>query len=197
MTAGSGIVHSERTGAQPRAAGHELFGIQAWVALPKSHEECAPAFTHYGAGDLPLLQDGGVTLRLIAGEMNGVRSRVDTPMAMIYADLQLAAGATFQFDARYDERAIYTLEGEIDLAGERFVAGQMLVLRPGQSVTLRAQTSARCMLLGGEPADAPRHIWWNFVSSSKDRIEQAKADWRAGRFAVVPGETEFIPLPEN
>jgi redox-sensitive bicupin YhaK (pirin superfamily) len=197
MTAGSGIVHSERTGPEPRAKGHELFGIQAWVALPKTHEECAAAFAHYGAADLPLLQDRGVTLRLIAGEMSGARSAVATPMAMIYADLELATGATFQFDERYDERGIYTLEGEIDLGGERFSAGQLLMLRPGRPVTVRAQTNARCMLLGGEPADGPRHIWWNFVSSSKDRIEQAKADWRAGRFAAVPGETEFIPLPDS
>ena len=197
MTAGSGIVHSERTGAEPRARGHELFGIQAWVALPRSHEEMAPAFTHYGAADLPVLNDRGMTLRLIAGEMQGVRSPVATPMAMIYADLELAAGGAFQFDARHGERGIYTLEGEIDLAGERFTAGQMLVLKPGAAVTLRALTPARCMLLGGEPADGPRHIWWNFVSSSQDRIEQAKSDWRAGRFAAVPGETEFIPLPES
>jgi len=197
MTAGSGIVHSERTGPVPRAAGHELFGIQAWVALPKSHEECAPAFTHYAAAELPLLEERGVQLRLIAGEMAGMHSPVATPMAMIYADLALAAGATLQFDARYAERAIYTLEGEIDLAGQRFAAGQMLVLRPGQAVTIQAHTAARCMLLGGEPADAPRHVWWNFVSSSSERIEQAKADWKAGRFGTVPGETEFIPLPES
>jgi len=196
MTSGSGIVHSERTGAEPRAAGHELFGIQAWVALPKSHEECAPAFTHYGATDLPLLSERGVTLRLIAGEMQGLRSPVATPMAMIYADLQLEAGGSLQFDARYAERAIYTLEGEIDLAGERFGPGQMLVLKSGAAVTIRALGAARCMLLGGEPADAPRHIWWNFVSSSRERIEQAKADWTAGSFAAVPGETEFISLPE-
>ncbi len=144
MTAGSGIVHSERTGAEPRAAGHELFGIQAWVALPKSHEECAAAFTHYGSGELPLLDDGAVTLRLIAGEAEGVRSPVESPMAMIYADLALAPGATFQFDARYAERGIYTLEGEIELQGERFAAGQKLVLKPGIPVTIRAQTRARC-----------------------------------------------------
>jgi redox-sensitive bicupin YhaK (pirin superfamily) len=174
-----------------------LFGIQAWVALPRSHEEMAPAFAHYGAADLPVLNDRGMTLRLIAGEMHGVRSPVATPMAMIYADLELAAGGAFQFDARHAERGIYTLEGEIDLAGERFAAGQMLVLKPGVAVTIKAPTHARCMLLGGEPADGPRHIWWNFVSSSKERIEQAKADWRAGRFAAVPGETEFIPLPES
>jgi len=197
MTAGSGIVHSERTGPALRADGHELFGVQAWVALPRAHEESEAAFAHFGAGELPLLQERGVDLRLIAGEMHGVRSPVTTPMAMIYADLALAAGAELSFDARYPERAVYTMEGELELAGERFAAGQMLVLKPGQAVTLRGSSSARCMLLGGEPADGPRHIWWNFVSSSLERIEQAKADWRAGRFAAVPDETEFIPLPET
>jgi len=197
MTAGSGIVHSERTGPALRADGHELFGVQAWVALPRAHEESEAAFAHFGAGELPLLQERGVDLRLIAGEMHGVRSPVTTPMAMIYADLALAAGAELSFDARYPERAVYTMEGELELAGERFAAGQMLVLKPGQAVTLRGSSSARCMLLGGEPADGPRHIWWNFVSSSLERIEQAKADWRAGRFAAVPNETEFIPLPET
>jgi len=197
MTAGSGITHSERTGPALRASGHELFGIQAWVALPRAQEECAAAFEHFDAGELPLLQEKGVQLRLIAGEMHGVRSPVNTPMAMIYADLELAAGAELSFDARYPERAIYTLEGEINLAGERFAAGQMLVLKPGQDVVIRGGSAARCMLLGGEPADGPRHIWWNFVSSSLERIEQAKADWRAGRFAAVPAETEFIPLPES
>ena len=197
MTAGSGIVHSERTGPALRAGGHELFGVQAWVALPRAHVETAAAFEHFGAGELPVLQERGVDLRLIAGEMHGVRSPVTTPMAMIYADLALAAGAELSFDARYPERAIYTMEGELELAGERFAAGHMLVLKPGQAVTLRGSSSARCMLLGGEPADGPRHIWWNFVSSSLDRIEQAKADWRAGQFAAVPGDAEFIPLPDT
>jgi redox-sensitive bicupin YhaK (pirin superfamily) len=195
MTAGSGIVHSERTGIELRQRGHELFGIQAWVALPRAHEECAPAFRHYGSAELPLLEERGVKLRLINGEVQGVRSPVATPMAMIYGDLELAAGAQFHFDARYPERALYTLEGELELDGQRFGPGRMLILRPGMPATLRALSAARCMLLGGEPADGPRHIWWNFVSSSAERIEQAKRDWTAGRFAAVPGETEFIPLP--
>jgi len=199
MTAGSGIVHSERTDTLRRAAAHELSGIQAWVALPRSHEEQAASFQHFGSKALPLLGERGVELRLIVGEIQGVTSPVRTPMGMIYADLILAPGASLHFDARYPERAIYTIEGEIDLGGERFGPGRMLVLRPGQPVTLTGSDTspARCMLLGGEPADGPRHIWWNFVSSSRERIEQAKADWRAGRFAGVPGETEFIPLPEG
>lgn len=195
MTAGRGIVHSERTPPGVRADGHDLYGIQAWVALPRSHEECEPAFRHFASAELPVLSDGGLTLRLIAGEMAGRRSPVTTPMAMIYADAELSPGATLPFDALYPERAIYVVEGEIEVAGERFGPAQMLVLRAGLPVTIRAVSAARLMLLGGEPADGPRHIWWNFVSSSRDRMEQAKADWAAGRFAAVPDETEFIPLP--
>ncbi|MEO6369294.1 MAG: pirin family protein, partial [Steroidobacteraceae bacterium] len=195
MTAGRGIVHSERTSPALRAAGHTLHGIQAWIALPRSHEECEPAFAHFGAAELPLLVDGGASLHLIAGEAGGARSPVETALPMIYADAQLAAGATLQFDAHYAERAVYTVTGEIEIGGERCAPSQMLVLKPGAAVTIRAITASRCMLLGGEPVDGPRHLWWNFVSSSRERIEQAKQDWQAGRFAQVPGETEFIPLP--
>jgi len=195
MSAGRGIVHSERTPADARAAGHQLFGIQAWVALPRSHEESAPAFRNFGAAELPMLSDGGIAVRLIVGEMAGRRSPVQLPMATLYADAELSAGATLPLDAYYTERAIYTVEGEIELGGERIGPGQMLVLREGQPVVIRALTEARLMLLGGESADAPRHIWWNFVSSSAERIEQAKADWRDGRFEGVPGDAEFIPLP--
>jgi redox-sensitive bicupin YhaK (pirin superfamily) len=195
MSAGSGIVHSERTGPEMRAHGHELYGIQAWVALPRLYEESAPAFEHFGSADLPVLTGRGVTMRLIAGEMEGRISPVRLPMETLYAELLLEPGASLPFDALYEERAIYTCDGEIDLNGEQVGPGQMLVLGKGKAVTIRAITAARVMLLGGEPADAPRHIWWNFVSSRLDRIEQAKADWQASRFAAVPEETEFIPLP--
>ncbi len=195
MTAGRGIVHSERTPPDVRAAGHALHGIQAWVALPRSHEECEPAFAHFDASQLPVLSEGGLTLRLIAGEAQGARSPVTTPMAMIYADAEFTAGASLLFEARYAERAIYTVAGELEIGGERFGPSQLLVLKPGMAVTVRALSAARCMLLGGEPVDGPRHLWWNFVASSRERLEQAKADWAAGRFAAVPGETEFIPLP--
>jgi redox-sensitive bicupin YhaK (pirin superfamily) len=195
MTAGRGIVHSERTPPALRAAGHTLHGIQAWIALPLSHEECEPSFAHFDADELPLLVDGGASLHLIAGEAGGARSPVATALPMIYADAQLAAGATLQFDGHYAERAVYTVSGEIEIGGERCAPSQMLVLKPGIPVTIRAVTAARCMLLGGEPVDGPRHLWWNFVSSSRERIEQAKQDWEADRFAKVPGETEFIPLP--
>jgi redox-sensitive bicupin YhaK (pirin superfamily) len=197
MSAGRGIVHSERTPDGARAAGHELFGIQAWVALPRTHEESEPAFTHFGTAELPVLSDGGMTVRLIVGDMAGRHSPVTLPMATIYADAELSAGATLPFDAYYPERAIYTVEGEIDLAGERVGPGEMVVLKEGEPVLIRAVTEARLMLLGGERADAPRHIWWNFVSSSTERIEQGKADWREGRFGAVEGDTEFIPLPDQ
>jgi redox-sensitive bicupin YhaK (pirin superfamily) len=197
MSAGRGIVHSERTGHVARARGEgKLFGIQAWVALPRSHEEGEPAFTHYGVESLPVLGDRGVRLRLIAGEALGARSPVQTPMAMIYAHVDLDAGAAVPFDATYEERALYTVSGVVEIAGDRFGPGQLLVFRPGDRITVRAVEGARFMLLGGDPMDGPRHIWWNFVSSRPERIEQAKADWRAARFDSVPGETEFIPLPD-
>ena len=196
MTAGKGIVHSERTGQEARAVGAKLFGIQSWVALPRANEEDAPSFVHYADRDLPILDGSGIRARLIAGEAFGARSPVQTPMAMIYADVELSAGAAVPFDATYEERAIYTVSGEIEIAGDRFRAGQLLVLRPGDAITIRATGPARIMLLGGEPMDGPRYIWWNFVSSRKERIEQAKADWKAARFDSVPGESEFIPLPE-
>jgi redox-sensitive bicupin YhaK (pirin superfamily) len=195
MSAGKGIVHSERTGQEARAVGAKLSGIQAWVALPRSHEEGEAAFVHYGADDLPVVSGDGVTARLIAGEAFGARSPVDTPMAMIYADVTLVAGASVPFDATYEERGLYTVDGEIEIAGDRFGPGQLLVFRPGDRITVRAVSPARLMLLGGAPMDGPRHIWWNFVSSRPERIEQAKADWARGRFDSVPGDTEFIPLP--
>src|SRR5690606_33766449 len=177
------IVHSERSPDEARATGHELFGIQAWVALPRAHEESAPAFEHFSAADLPLLSDGGMDVRLIIGEMAGRRSPVTLPMATLYADAELSAGATLPFDAWYPERAVYVVEGEIELAGDRAAAGEMLVLREGLPVLIRALRETRLMLLGGASADAPRHIWWNFVSSSSERIDPAAAARQAGRVA--------------
>lgn len=197
MSAGRGIVHSERTGQEARAKGEgKLYGIQAWVALPRSHEEGEPAFTHYGADSLPVLGDRGTRLRLIAGEALGARSPVQTPMSMIYADVELEPGASVPFDPTYEERGLYTVQGVVEIAGDRFGPGQLLIFRPGDRITVRAVEAARFMWLGGDPMDGPRHIWWNFVSSRPERIEQAKADWKAARFDSVPGETEFIPLPE-
>jgi redox-sensitive bicupin YhaK (pirin superfamily) len=195
MTAGRGIVHSERTPQELRPAGSELFGIQAWLALPEHAEETDPAFSHHGADTLPLLEDRGIRLRLIAGELHGRRSPVPTFSDTLYADVELAAGAVLPLDASHEERAVYLASGEVEIAGRTHAPGRLLVLRPGDLLSATALQPARLLLLGGEPMDGPRFIWWNFVSSQEDRIEQAKADWEAGRFAPVPGDDESIPLP--
>ncbi len=197
MTAGRGIAHSERTAPDQRTAGAKLFGIQSWVALTAKDEETAPTFEHYGADEMPVLTGEGKTVRVIAGSVLGATSPVRTSSPMFYADVALEPGAAVPLDPDHDERAIYTVEGEIDIAGDAFGPGQLLVFKPGDRNTVRARGAARFLMLGGEPLDGPRHIWWNFVSSRKERIEQAKEDWKAGRFDTVPGETEFIPLPER
>jgi redox-sensitive bicupin YhaK (pirin superfamily) len=198
MSAGRGIVHSERTPAEMRTTpSSRLFGIQAWAALPKSHEEGAPSFIHHGTGDLPRIAGDGKTVRVVMGALYGARSSAVFPHDCFYAEAVLAPGAVLPLDPDYDERAVYVVSGEIDITGQAFQAGRLLVFRPGDRISILATAQARLILLGGEPMDGPRHIWWNFVSSSKDRIDAAKADWKAKRFAPVPGEAEeFIPLPE-
>jgi redox-sensitive bicupin YhaK (pirin superfamily) len=196
MTAGRGIAHSERSAPETRARGGRMFGMQSWVALPKKFEETEPGFAHHPASSLPVVEGQGVTVRLIAGELFGASAPVQTLSDMFYADVTLAAGARVELPAGHEERAAYTVDGTISVDGGSHGAGQLLVFKPGATVTLQAGAApARVMLLGGEPMDGPRHIWWNFVSSSPERIEQAKADWRAGRFAPVPDETDFVPLP--
>jgi redox-sensitive bicupin YhaK (pirin superfamily) len=197
MTAGRGIAHSERTSPELRSIGTKLFGIQSWVALSANDEEAEPDFVHYGVEDLPVLEAVDKIVRVIAGSLLGASSPVKTSSPMFYADISLGAGASLPLDPDYDERAIYTVAGEVEIAGDVFGPAQLLVFRPGDPITIRANTDARFMALGGEPMDGPRHIWWNFVSSRKDRIEQAKADWKMARFGPVPGDTEFIPLPES
>jgi redox-sensitive bicupin YhaK (pirin superfamily) len=197
MTAGRGITHSERTGPEMRASGGELSGIQAWVALPREAEETEPAFAHHPREALPVLRGDGIEIRLIAGVLFGARSPVATLWDTVYADAALEPGARLPFPPEHEERAIYPVGGEIELEGGCVEPGRLLVLRPGREVTITAASPARLLLLGGAAMDGPRQIWWNFVSSSRERIEQAKADWREGRFAAVPGETEFIPLPES
>lgn len=196
MTAGRGITHSERTSAPLRQTGSRLYGIQAWAALPKSHEEQAPAFVHHAADELPVIRDNGIRTRLIMGSAYGETSPVSFPWAALYAEAVLAPGAVLPLDANYEERAIYVVSGEIDIAGDRFGPGRLLVFKPGDRISVMALSNARLMLVGGDPMDGPRHIWWNFVSSSKERIDQAKEEWRTGKFDSVPGEHEFIPLPE-
>jgi len=198
MSAGSGIVHSERTSPEQRVLGPRLFGIQAWAALPKSHEENAPTFAHFDAAQLPRMSGEGKTVRLVMGQMFGQSSPAEFPHPSFYAEAVLAPGAVLPLDADYDERAVYVVSGEIDIAGDTFNAGRLLVFKPGDRISILATAQSRLILMGGEPMDGPRHIWWNFVSSSKDRIDAAKADWKAKRFAPVPGDLEeFIPLPDR
>lgn len=198
MTAGRGIVHSERTAPERRLGASSLAGLQCWVALPRRHEEDEPSFEHVGADRLPVQDGEGARARLIAGEFFGMRAPVPTLSPMFYVDLQLQPGARLDVPALYPEQAIYVVEGRLDLGADGvFDGGRLLVLKPGATVTLAAGAGgARAMLLGGEPMDGPRYLTWNFVASSAERIEQAKDDWRAGRFPQVPGETEFIPLPD-
>ena len=197
MTAGRGITHSERTDPALRGHANRLFGIQSWVALPAAAEECAPDFVHHAAATLPVLDAGGARVRLIAGEAWGARAPVATVADLFYADATLAPAAALPLPDGHEERAAWLLEGEVTVGPDTFAPGQMLIFRAGDRMSLRAgPTGARVLLLGGAAMDGPRHLFWNFVSSRPERIEQAKADWRAGRFARVPGdEAEFIPLP--
>jgi len=197
MTAGRGIAHSERSPADARQGSEGMFGIQSWIALPQAHEETAPSFQHFDAGSLPLIEDGGVRARVIAGSAFGKTSPVGMLSEWLYAEVVLAPGASAPLDPDQEERAIYVAEGEVDIAGETFEGPRLLIFRPGDRITVRALRRARLMFLGGAALEGPRYIWWNFVSSRKERIEQAKEDWKTGRFAPVPNETEFIPLPEG
>jgi redox-sensitive bicupin YhaK (pirin superfamily) len=197
MTAGKGITHSERFDGLIREHGGLMHGIQAWVALPDGAEEIDPAFAHHGQDDLPTYDGDGLKARLIAGKGFGAEAQVKTYSPMVYAHWELAAGATAGFPAEYPERAAYVSAGQIEVDGHTYHAGQMLVFAPGETVAIKAEQPSTVMVLGGEPI-GERHIWWNFVSSSTDRIEQAKADWQAGRFTLPPHDhDEFIPLPTS
>ena len=196
MTAGRGITHSERF-EKARSQGGRMHGIQAWVALPLADEETEPCFAHHGADDLPTHEGGGLWARLVAGKGFGAKAKVKTHSPMFYAHWQLAAGAKAQLPAEYSERAAYVVSGAVEVEGSRHEAGRMLVFSPAQPVPFTALRPATLMLLGGEPV-GERFIEWNFVSSSKARIEQAKSDWRAGRMKLpVHDDKEFIPLPDD
>ena len=200
MRAGRGIVHSERTTPERKQKGQKLFGIQTWMALPEGDEEGDPAFMHHGETELPVVDADGVRARLIAGSAFGATSPLATSSETLYGDVALAPGGVVPIDPAYEERALYTIDGEIEIAGDAFGPGQLLVLRPGDAITVRnhGNAPARFMLFGGAPMGGARYIWWNFVSSRPERIEQAKEEWRRGRFDTVPGdEEEFIPLPEE
>jgi len=199
MTAGRGIAHSERTGEAVRAQGHRMHGIQSWIGLPQADEEAPPAFQHFGVDDLPDRNDKNVTLRLIAGSAFGLAAPVKTFSPIFYADARFAPGGALHYAAEHEERAFLVIEGEVQTGGiEVHGPGAMLALDKDEEITLYANAPARVMLLGGARLDGERHIWWNFVSSSKDRIERAKQEWRDGRFGLIPGDDkEFIPLPES
>jgi hypothetical protein len=198
MTAGRGIVHSERTGSELRTTGSPIHGLQMWVALPAAKEEMAPGFAHHEVQEFPMVRDEGVFARVVIGSLYGKTSPVPTVHETMFANVALRPGATLPIDAGHEERALYLVDGTLDIAGDTFAPGQLLVFKPGDKVTVKAVTDAHLVICGGAPMDGPRHIWWNFVSSRKDRIEQAKADWKAGHFGKVPGdEIEFIPLPET
>ncbi len=197
MTAGRGIVHSERTAPQRRQQDSSLFGLQCWVALPRAQEEIDPGFVHTGAQQLPVEVGEGIVARIVAGSFFGCRSPVPVLSDLVFADITLQPGATVSVPPEYDEQAVYVVQGQVECGADGvFEAGRLLVLKPGAGVTLKAAAGARVVVVGGEPMDGPRYLTWNFVSSSPDRIEQAKDDWRQQRFAMVPGESEFIPLPD-
>jgi redox-sensitive bicupin YhaK (pirin superfamily) len=194
MTAGRGITHSERF-ERARAEGGRLHGIQAWVALPQEHEEVEPAFAHQGIEGLPTYEGGGLWARLVAGEAFGARASVRTHSPLFYIHWEISAGAEAELPAQYPERAAYVVRGQVEIGGDRIESGRMVVFSPGRPIRFKALEKATVMLLGGEPL-GPRFIEWNFVSSSKERIEQAKADWRAGRMKLPKlDDQEFIPLP--
>ena len=197
MTAGRGIVHSERTPEAERASGSPISGMQTWLALPDGKEEIDPAFEHVAAEHLPQIDGDGVTARVIMGSLWGVTAPTTQHAETIYADIALEAGASILIDAQADERGILVATGEASLDGQPLETHSLYILQPGVPMTLRATKACRVMLLGGEAFKTPRHVWWNFVSSSRDRINQAKDDWKAGRFPKVPGdEIEWIPIPE-
>jgi redox-sensitive bicupin YhaK (pirin superfamily) len=197
MTAGRGIAHSERSPADERAVGPELSGIQTWLALPVAKEELEPSFEHVPANQLPSVEGDGVRLRLIMGEGFGARSPVTQHSPTIYAAIDLAPGAALVLDHQADERALYLLEGDADVDGSPLMPQHLALLAPGYLPMLSSVGGARLMLCGGAPMDGERHVWWNFVSSSRDRINEAKRAWRAGEFALPPDDhDEFIPLPE-
>ena len=198
MTAGRGIVHSERSPEELRGSPMAMSGLQTWLALPDNKEEIAPLFENTSHRDLPVIDAEGVTGRVVIGALHSFVSPVKTASETLYADLTLAPGARLQIPADAEERAIYVLSGDVNIAGDRFPADRLLVFRPGDEIIISSEAGAHFMLFGGDSLGSKRYIWWNFVSSSKERIEQAKEEWRTGRFDIVPGdEEEFVPLPES
>lgn len=196
MTAGCGIVHSERTPDAERAAGHRIEGLQTWLAMPEAEAESAPSFQHVPAAEVPMLHRDGVAIAIVAGHAFGHRSPVRTCVDTLYASVDFSAGSALMLDDEHLERAIYPLDEGLQLDGQPLAAGELHVLLDAGPARLSASAPVRAMLLGGAPV-GPRLLWWNFVATTRERIDQAKADWTAQRFGTVPGEAEFIPLPER
>lgn len=197
MTSGRGIVHSERGDPALRKSARQLFGIQSWVALPTAHEDAEPAFSHHPAASLPNISLPGVEMRLIAGDAFGEKSPAPTFSRMFYLAAELEVGATLTLPAEHEERGVYLVQGEVLVSDLSLPEKHLAYLPAGKEVGIKAKSQSRLMLLGGEKMDGERFIWWNFVASSKQRMEEAKQRWHEQRFAAIPGETEFIPLPER
>lgn len=198
MTAGRGIVHSERSPEELRGSAMTMSGLQTWLALPDAKEEMAPVFENTSRATLPEFRDGGAHGRVVIGDFDGVRSPVRGHSDTLYADIRLEPGGEVRIPADAEERAIYVLDGDVSIAGDKFPPDRLLVFRPGDEIVVNSEAGAHFMLFGGASLGSKRYIWWNFVSSSKERIEQAKNEWKTGRFDIVPGdEEEFIPLPES
>jgi len=195
MTAGRGIVHSERGDPARRKSTRRVFGIQSWVALPKAQEDAEPSFSHHAAASLPRIRRPGVDLRLIAGEAFGEKSPAPTFSRMFYLAAELATGAVLSLPPEHEERGVYLVQGEVFVSDAQLPEKSLAFLPAGKAIDIKAIKQSRLMLLGGDKLDGPRYLWWNFVASSKERIEAAKTRWREQAFAAVPGETEFIPLP--
>jgi redox-sensitive bicupin YhaK (pirin superfamily) len=198
MTAGRGIVHSERSPEELRGSPMAISGLQTWLALPDDGEEVAPGFANTASAALPEIAEDGATGRLVIGALEGLKSPVHTASETLYADITLSPGARFRVPPDAEERAIYVLEGSVEIAGDRFPSDRLLVFKPGDEIVVGSEAGAHFMLFGGASLGSRRYIWWNFVSSSKERIEQAKEEWKTRRFDIVPGdEVEFVPLPES
>jgi redox-sensitive bicupin YhaK (pirin superfamily) len=196
MTAGRGIIHSERTPPLTRASGHTMHGIQSWIGLPQAAEDTPPSFVHVAAKDLPSKTLGGVVLQIVVGKAYGLEAPVPIFSPIFYVDARLDKGAKLDLEDDYAERGIFVVDGSVEIEDTRHETGTMIVFEREEAVSIKAPDGARIMLVGGEPLDGPRHIWWNFVSSSKDRIERAKIEWRANPTGHIEGDDEFIPLPD-
>jgi redox-sensitive bicupin YhaK (pirin superfamily) len=196
MTSGRGIVHSERSPADFRASGGRMRGLQCWLALPLSVEETEPGFDHYESASLPSIEEDGFNLRLAIGGLHGLRAPVKSFSPTFFVDLEMKPGGAYELPAEHEERALYLIEGVVEIDGGVYAPGRLILLRPGHKVALRAIGKARLVALGGDILGEPRYIWWNFVSSSRERIRAARADWESGKFSGIEGDAEFIPAPD-